>query len=86
MGLREAASRAGRAASSMVIKSGDLEKPRKAGIMTGVLLAVARISGETAPLLFTALGNNQFMSHRYHPCADGFSLPVVIFQYRPVAL
>ena len=46
--------------------------------MTGVLLAVARISGETAPLLFTAL-NNQFMSTDLtHPMA---SLPVVIFQY-----
>lgn len=48
------------------------------GIMTGVLLAVARISGETAPLLFTAL-NNQFMSFDMNgPMAN---LPVVIFQY-----
>lgn len=48
------------------------------GIMTGVLLAVARISGETAPLLFTAL-NNQFMSWDMNgPMAN---LPVVIFQY-----
>lgn len=50
----------------------------KAGIVTGVLLAVARVSGETAPLLFTAL-NNQF----YSTDLDGpmASLPVVIFQF-----
>lgn len=50
----------------------------RSGIVTGVLLAVARISGETAPLLFTAL-NNQFMSMNMNaPLAN---LPVVIFQY-----
>ncbi|HRL23093.1 phosphate ABC transporter permease PstA [Alcaligenes sp. SDU_A2] len=50
----------------------------RSGIITGVLLAVARISGETAPLLFTAL-NNQFMSMNMNaPLAN---LPVVIFQY-----
>ncbi|MCI2809587.1 phosphate ABC transporter permease PstA [Eoetvoesiella caeni] len=50
----------------------------RSGIMTGVLLAIARISGETAPLLFTAL-NNQFMSANMNaPLAN---LPVVIFQY-----
>jgi len=48
------------------------------GIITGVLLAVARISGETAPLLFTAL-NNQFMS--WNMSAPIANLPVVIFQY-----
>ena len=48
-----------------------------AGIITGVLLAIARISGETAPLLFTAL-NNQFWSHLNAPMA---SLPVTIFQF-----
>jgi phosphate transport system permease protein len=48
------------------------------GLLTGVLLAVARIAGETAPLLFTAL-NNQFWSTRLdQPMAN---LPVVIFQY-----
>ena len=48
------------------------------GIMTGVLLALARISGETAPLLFTAL-NNQYWTHDLSsPMA---SVPVVIFQY-----
>ena len=50
----------------------------KAGIVTGVLLAVARISGETAPLLFTAL-NNQFLSFKLN--APMASLPAVIFQY-----
>lgn len=50
----------------------------RSGIVTGVLLAIARISGETAPLLFTAL-NNQFMSWNMNaPIAN---LPVVIFQY-----
>src|SRR5690554_2313187 len=50
----------------------------RSGMITGVLLAIARISGETAPLLFTAL-NNQFMSLNMNaPIAN---LPVVIFQY-----
>jgi phosphate transport system permease protein len=50
----------------------------KAGIITGVLLAVARISGETAPLLFTVL-NNQFWSLNMN--APMANLPVVIFQF-----
>jgi phosphate transport system permease protein len=50
----------------------------KAGIITGILLAVARISGETAPLLFTAL-NNQFWSLNLN--APMANLPVVIFQF-----
>src|SRR5438132_14413509 len=50
----------------------------KAGMVTGVLLAVARISGETAPLLFTAL-NNQFFSLDLN--APMASLPAVIFQF-----
>ena len=50
----------------------------KAGVLTGVLLAFARISGETAPLLFTAL-NNQFFSHNMNqPMAN---LPNVIYQF-----
>lgn len=50
----------------------------RSGIVTGILLAVARISGETAPLLFTAL-NNQFMSMNMNgPMAN---LPVTIFQF-----
>lgn len=50
----------------------------KAGIITGILLAIARITGETAPLLFTAL-NNQFFSWDLN--APIASLPVVIFQF-----
>jgi phosphate transport system permease protein len=50
----------------------------RAGIVTGILLAVARISGETAPLLFTAL-NNQFLSFNMN--APMANLPVVIFQF-----
>ncbi|MCO5132114.1 MAG: phosphate ABC transporter permease PstA [Xanthobacteraceae bacterium] len=50
----------------------------RSGIITGILLAIARISGETAPLLFTAL-NNQFYSHNLN--APMSSLPVVIFQF-----
>ena len=50
----------------------------RSGILTGILLAVARISGETAPLLFTAL-NNQFWNHSFNePTAN---LPYVIFQF-----
>ena len=50
----------------------------RAGMITGVLLAVARISGETAPILFTAL-NNQFFS--LNPDAPMASLPATIFQF-----
>ncbi len=50
----------------------------RAGIITGVLLAVARISGETAPLLFTALNNQFWSSNMDQPMAN---LPVVIFQF-----
>jgi phosphate transport system permease protein len=48
------------------------------GIVTGLLLAVARISGETAPLLFTALNNQFWSSNLFAPIAN---LPVVIFQF-----
>ena len=50
----------------------------KVGIMTGVLLAIARISGETAPLLFTALNNQFWNADMNQPMAN---LPVVIFQF-----
>jgi phosphate transport system permease protein len=50
----------------------------KAGVLTGVLLAVARISGETAPLLFTALNNQFYSSDMNAPMAN---LPVVIYQF-----
>ena len=73
--LREAAPRSGcRAARDREC----LYRAALAGIVTGVLLAVARISGETAPLLFTAL-NNQFWSFDLN--APMSSLPVVIFQF-----
>ncbi len=48
------------------------------GIVTGILLALARISGETAPLLFTALNNQYWSSNLLAPMAN---VPVVIFQY-----
>jgi phosphate transport system permease protein len=50
----------------------------KSGVITGLLLAVARISGETAPLLFTALNNQFFNADMTKPMAN---LPVVIFQF-----
>jgi len=50
----------------------------KAGVMTGVLLAVARVAGETAPLLFTALNNQFFSADMNQPLAN---LPVVIYQF-----
>jgi phosphate transport system permease protein len=75
-GLREAATALG-APQNFVIKSVTW-KAARAGIVTGVLLAVARISGETAPLLFTALSNNFTSTDVMQPMA---SLPYVIFQY-----
>ena len=53
-------------------------KAAKSGVITGILLALARISGETAPLLFTALNNQFFSSNMNSPMAN---LPVVIFQF-----
>ncbi|KRB89133.1 phosphate ABC transporter permease PstA [Noviherbaspirillum sp. Root189] len=50
----------------------------KAGVVTGVLLAIARISGETAPLLFTALNNQFYSANMNAPMAN---LPVVIYQF-----
>ena len=50
----------------------------QSGIMTGILLALARVSGETAPLLFTALSNQFFSTDMNKPMAN---LPVVIFQF-----
>ncbi|MBD8494327.1 phosphate ABC transporter permease PstA [Pseudomonas syringae] len=50
----------------------------KAGVVTGILLALARITGETAPLLFTAFGNQFWSSDLLKPIA---SVPVVVFQY-----
>jgi phosphate transport system permease protein len=74
--LREAAAALG-APQWKVINFVTLRAAR-AGILTGVLLAVARISGETAPLLFTALNNQFWNNHMSQPMAN---LPVVIFQF-----
>ncbi|CAE6909495.1 Phosphate transport system permease protein PstA [Paraburkholderia domus] len=60
------------------ISSRILLKAASAGIVTGALLAVARISGETAPLLFTALNNQYWSTTPNGPLAN---IPVVIFQY-----
>jgi phosphate transport system permease protein len=74
--LREAAASIGLPRSLMIMRIA--YRAARAGIITGILLAVARISGETAPLLFTAL-NNQFFSTNMN--APMPSLPVVIFQF-----
>jgi phosphate transport system permease protein len=74
--LREAAASIGLPRAYMITKIA--YRAARAGILTGILLAVARISGETAPLLFTAL-NNQFWSTDLN--APVSSLPVVIFQF-----
>ena len=74
--MREAASALG-APRAMVI-SKVAYRAARAGLVTGVLLAIARVSGETAPLLFTALNNQFWRSDLNAPMA---SLPVVIFQF-----
>jgi phosphate transport system permease protein len=74
--LREAATSIGLPRSLSITKI--CYRAARAGMVTGVLLAVARITGETAPLLFTSL-NNQFWSTNLNgPIA---SLPVIIFQF-----
>lgn len=75
-GLREAAYALG-APKWKVITSITLRAAR-AGVVTGILLAVARIAGETAPLLFTALNNQFWSSDMSQPMA---SLPVTIFKF-----
>jgi phosphate transport system permease protein len=74
--LREAATSIGLPRSMSITRI--CYRAARAGMVTGVLLAVARISGETAPLLFTAL-NNQFWSTNLN--APIASLPAVIFQF-----
>jgi phosphate transport system permease protein len=74
--LREAATSIGLPRSMSITRI--CYRAARAGMVTGVLLAVARISGETAPLLFTAL-NDQFWSTNLN--APMASLPVVIFQF-----
>jgi len=75
-GLREAAYALG-APKWKVITSITLRAARS-GVVTGILLAVARIAGETAPLLFTALNNQFWTSNLSQPMA---SLPVTIFKF-----
>jgi phosphate transport system permease protein len=74
--LREAGASLGMPRSLVIQRIG--YRAARAGLLTGVLLAVARVSGETAPLLFTAL-NNQFWSLNLN--APMSSLPAVIFQF-----
>jgi phosphate transport system permease protein len=74
--LREAATSVGMPRSVMIVRIA--YRAARAGMLTGVLLAIARISGETAPLLFTALNNQFFSADVTRPMA---SLPVVIFQF-----
>jgi phosphate transport system permease protein len=74
--LREAATALGMPLAYVIGKVS--YRAARAGIITGILLAVARISGETAPILFTAL-NNQFFSWNLN--APMSSLPAVIFQF-----
>ena len=74
--LREAAVALGTPQWKMIVMV--TLRAAKAGVITGVLLAVARISGETAPLLFTALNNQFWTADLNAPMAN---LPVVIFQF-----
>ncbi|MFI4923151.1 MAG: phosphate ABC transporter permease PstA [Burkholderiales bacterium] len=74
--LREAAAALG--APRWIIITMVTLRASRAGILTGILLAVARISGETAPLLFTSLNNQFWSSNLNAPMAN---LPVVIFQF-----
>ena len=74
--LREAALALGAPHWKMVVQVS--YRAARSGILTGVLLAVARISGETAPLLFTALNNQFFSMNLDKPIAN---VPVVIFQF-----
>ncbi len=74
--LREAASALGLPRAIVIGKVA--YRAARAGLITGVLLAIARISGETAPLLFTALNNQFFSTNLNAPMA---SLPAVIFQF-----
>ena len=74
--LREAAAALGTPQWKMILMV--TLRAVKAGIVTGVLLAIARITGETAPLLFTALNNQFWSADMDKPMAN---LPVVIFQF-----
>lgn len=75
-GLREAAAALGAPQWKVIVLV--TLRASQAGIITGILLALSRISGETAPLLFTALNNSFWSSDMNAPMAN---LPVVIFQF-----
>ena len=75
-GLRDAAYALGAPKWKVIL--GITLKAARAGVVTGILLAVARIAGETAPLLFTALNNQFWTSNPAEPMA---SLPVTIFKF-----
>jgi phosphate transport system permease protein len=74
--LREAAYALG--APKWKVSFSVILRAAKSGVITGILLAVARVSGETAPLLFTALNNQFFSTDMNKPMAN---LPVVIYQF-----
>jgi phosphate transport system permease protein len=74
--MREAAAALGAPRWKVISKV--VYRGARSGILTGILLAIARISGETAPLLFTALNNQFWSSSLNKPLAN---LPVVIFQF-----
>ena len=76
MTLREAALALGAPQWQMIVRI--LYPAARTGIVTGLLLGIARISGETAPLLFTALNNQYFTANLGDPMAN---IPVVIFQF-----
>src|SRR4029079_15859849 len=74
--IREAAASIGLPRSLVIQKIA--YRAARSGIVTGILLAIARVSGETAPLLFTALNNQFYSTNLTAPMA---SLPAVIFQF-----
>jgi phosphate transport system permease protein len=74
--MREAAIALGTPAWMVITKV--TWKAARAGILTGVLIGLARITGETAPLLFTALNDQFFSTNLFRPIAN---IPVVIYQF-----
>ncbi|HRF83348.1 MAG: phosphate ABC transporter permease PstA [Xanthomonadales bacterium] len=74
--MREAALSLGIPQWKMIVQV--LYRSAAAGIVTGIMLALARISGETAPLLFTAFGNQYWNANIFRPMA---SVPVVMYQF-----
>jgi len=74
--MREAAIALGAPNSTVITKV--TWRAARAGILTGILIGLARITGETAPLLFTALNNQYFSTDVFRPMAN---IPVVIFQF-----